>query len=106
MQRMEIGATIQQQLDHFSRRTGHGSMQRCASGAVAQVHKLGLGVEECLHTRNIAGGCRNMDRVISLGWLDAAATGAGTLQQLSNVFVTPIPCRGEQRFVAVRTSIE
>src|SRR4030095_1730833 len=103
---MEISATIQQQFDHFASRSGHASMQRCPSSTVTEVQELRLGVEERLHPPYITRGRGHVDRVISLGWLDSAATGASLFKQLDHVWVAPISGNGEQLFAAVCTRIE
>jgi hypothetical protein len=81
-------------------------MQACTPRAVAQVHALRLVVEETLHTLNITGGCRHVDRVVGLGWLDPAAPGASLFEQLHYAFVAPMSGNGEQLFAAVRARIE
>ena len=70
------------------------------------MHELRLCVQERSHTFYIVGGRRNVDRVISLGWLDTAPTSARVFQQLSHALVIPITGKGEQLFAAVRTRIE
>ena len=75
MQPMKIGATIQQEPDHFASLSGHGSIQRCPSSRVTEVDELRLGVEERSHPPYIARGRCHVDWVIGLGWLDSAATG-------------------------------
>ena len=106
MQSMEIGATIQQYLDHFPRGSGHSPMQGCTPGAVAQVQELRLCIEERLHTPDIPGGSGHMDGVVGFGWLDTAPTGTSLFKQLGHAIVTPIAGNGEQLFAAVRTRIE
>ena len=46
MPRVDVRAAIQQQADHLAGRCGDGAVQRSASRPVAEVHEIGVGVEE------------------------------------------------------------
>ena len=68
--------------------------------------KSWLCVQERSQRCYIVSGRRNVDRVISLRWLDTAATSARAFQQLSHVLVIPITGKGKELFAAIRTRIE
>ena len=100
MQGMDVGAPIQQQPDDLAGRRGHRPVQRRAPRAIAAVHELRVGVEKRPHAREIAGGRRDVDRVIGrgVGRRDPAAVAmqAGLLEQPGDRLVAPIPGDGDQ----------
>ena len=93
---MDVRAAIQQQLDHLARRRGHRPVQWRARRAVDAVNQLRVGVEKLAHPLKIAGGRREVDRVIGCGRGHTAAVAAGSFKQQGDCFVSTIAGHDDQ----------
>jgi hypothetical protein len=63
---MDVCAAIEQQCDDVWRAPDHRAVQRRAARAVAAMHEGRVGVEQRAHLLQIAGLCRQMNRMIGV----------------------------------------
>ncbi len=103
MQRMNVGAMVEEQANHAVRRSGRRAMEGRSTLAIGAVYEQRLGVEHHANGIRIVGirGC--MDGVIGncgLSWRCATASSANALEELGDLFVSTIACDRDQRLTA------
>src|SRR5262249_39236443 len=73
--RVNVGAAVEQKLDDLFRPSDYRSMKRRTTCAIPTVEKRRIGVEECAHARKVARTCSSMNfMVLVRGRLCSSAT--------------------------------
>jgi hypothetical protein len=103
MDRMDVGAAIEQQRNHPACRMQDRPMQRRASGRVSSVHKCCVGIQKFADALDIVGLRSQMDRMIGphLGRRNSSPAAASLVEKLRDDAMTPVPGHFDETAVVI-----